>query len=258
MSNGIVSSITRAGTTEPFDIQVVRNQVDGHSNVNINGYNAAVAGTAIPLWENATAYTFPASAVTMTVASSSATDTSPAKVTISGLDTNWNPISEQVTLNGTTGVTTVNQYLRINSVVMNTPATGQTSNVGTITVKNGSTTYGQINPNLGRSQMTVYSVPNGFNFHLRRINAWSGTSLSSSVSIFYNLVTQTYGAASLTAAQISFILFVDVHRYCPNVFSPKTDIQFQFLTSDSSSQHVSLYAEGLLVPVDVLTTQPGG
>jgi hypothetical protein len=257
MSNGIVSSITRAGTTEPFDIQVVRNQVDGHSNVNINGYNAAVAGTAIPLWENATAYTFPASAVTMTVASSSATDTSPAKVTISGLDTNWNPISEQVTLNGTTGVTTVNQYLRINSVLMNTPATSQTTNVGTITVKNGSTTYGQINPGLGRSQMTVYSVPNGFNFHLRRINAWSGSSLSANVYILYNLITQTFGAASLSAAQISFVLFVDVHRYCPNVFSQKTDIQFQFLTSDSSTQHVALYAEGLLVPVDVLTTQPG-
>jgi len=257
MSNGIVSSITRAGTSEPFDLQVNRNQIDGHSNVNINGYNAAVAGTQIPLWENSTAYTFPASALTMTVASSSATDTSPAKVTINGLDANWNAISEQITLNGTTGVTTVNQFLRINSVIMNTPATGQTTNVGNITVKNGSTTYGQINAGLGRSQMTVYSVPNGFNFYLRRINCWSGSSLSSNVYIFYNLLTQQNGAASLSAAQISFTLFVDVHRYCANVFGPKTDLQFLFSTSDSSTQHVAMYAEGLLIPVDVLTTQPG-
>ena len=257
MSNGIVSSITRAGTSEPFDLQVNRNQVDGHSNVNINGYNAAVAGTQIPLWENATAYTFPASALTMTVASSSATDASPAKVTINGLDANWNAISEVVTLNGTTGVTTVNQYLRINSVVMLTPATGQSSNVGTITVKNGTTTYGQINATLGRSQMTVYSVPNGFNFYLRRINCWSGSSLSSNVYIFYNLLTQQNGAASLSAAQVSFTLFMDVHRYCANVFGTKTDLQFLFSTSDSSNQHVAMYAEGLLIPADVLTTQPG-
>ena len=247
---GTVSSITRAGTSEPFDLQVNRNEVYGHSNVNINGYNAAVAGTAIPLWENATAYTFPASALTMTVASSSATDASPAKLTISGLDANWNAISEQITLNGATGVTTVNQYLRINSVVMNTPATGQTTNVGTITVKNGSTTYGQINAGLGRSQMTVYSVPNGFNFYLRRINCWSGSSLSSNVYIFYNLLTQQNGAALLSAAQISFALFVDVHRYCANVFGPKTDLQFLFSTSDSSTQHVAMYAEGLLIQAD--------
>jgi hypothetical protein len=245
-----VSSITRAGTSEPFDLQVNRNEVYGHSNVNINGYNAAVAGTPIPLWENASTYTFPASALTMTVVSSSATDASPAKVTVSGLDANWNAISESVTLNGTTGVTTVNQYLRINSVAMATPATGQTTNVGTITVKNGSTTYGQINIGLGRSQMTVYSVPNGFNFYLRRINCWSGSSLSSSVYIFYNLLTQQFGAASLSAAQVSFALFMDVHRYCANVFGPKTDIQFLFSTSDSSSQHVAMYAEGLLVQAD--------
>jgi len=257
MSNGIVSSITRAGTSEPFDLQVNRNQIDGHSNVNINGYNAAVAGTQIPLWENATAYTFPASALTMTVVSSSATDASPAKLTINGLDANWNAISEQVTLNGTTGVTTVNQYLRINSVIMNTPATGQSTNVGTITVKNGSTTYAQINAGLGRSQMTVYSVPNGFNFYLRRINCWSGSSLASGVYIYYNLVSQQSGAALLSAAQVSFELFMDVHRYCANTFGPKTDLQFLFSTSDSSNQHVSMYAEGLLIPVDVLTTQPG-
>jgi hypothetical protein len=257
MSEAIVSSITRAGTYEPFDLQVNRNQIYGHSNVNINGYNATVAGTQIPLWENATVYTFPSSALTMTIASSSATDTSPAKVTISGLDANWNPISEQVTLNGTTGVTTVNQYLRVNSLIMNTPATSQTSNVGTITAKNSSTTYAQINPGLGRSQMTIYSVPNGYNFYLRRINCWSGSSLSSNVYIFYNLTTQQSGAASLSAAQISFTLFIDVHRYCANVFGPKTDLTFLFSTSDSSSQHVALYAEGLLIPTDTLTTQPG-
>ena len=244
-----IESVTKVGRTEPFDLQVSRNQIMGHTVVNINGYNAAVAGTSIPLWENATTYTFPSTALTMTVASSSATDASPAKVTINGLDANYNQLTEVVALNGTTGVTTVNKFLRINSIVMTAVASGQVSNVGTITVSNGGTTYAQINPGLGRSQMTVYTVPNGYTFYLNRINAWSGSSLSGNVYIFYNLTNSTNGI-NISTAQISFTLFVDVHRYAPNVFQQKADLTFAFSTSDSSSQHVAAYIEGFLIQND--------
>ena len=253
MSNGIVSSITRAGAYEPFDVQVSRTQIAGHQSVNINGYNASVAGTQIPLWENATAYTFPSTALTMTIASSSATDVSPAAVTISGLDANWNQISETIVLTGTTGVATTNKYLRINSLTMVGVASGQESNVGTITAKNGGTTYGQINATLGRSQMSIYSIPAGYTGYLRRINCWCGSLTLGTNWILYNFFAQTNGI-NLSSAQISFFQDIDVHRYCPSVYQQKTDLVWTFSSSDSSNQHVAMYAELLLIKNDNLVT----
>ena len=61
-------------------------------------------------WENATAYTYPVAATQMRLAGT-AGDT--ATITISGLDANYLPISENLTLNGSTAVTTVNSYFRI-------------------------------------------------------------------------------------------------------------------------------------------------
>jgi hypothetical protein len=57
MSNGITASVTRAGAYEPFDLQVARGQIAGHSVVSIFGYQASVTTTVLPIWENATVYT---------------------------------------------------------------------------------------------------------------------------------------------------------------------------------------------------------
>ena len=236
-------SVSKMGTTEPFALQVARNQIMGHSVLNINGYQPAISTTQIALWELAQAYVYPNSNVTMTLVSTSASDTSAVKVTINGLDSNYNPVSEVVALNGTTGVATVNTYFRINSLVLNAG-----NNVGTITAANGGTTYAVILPGNGRSQMAIYTVPAGYTFYLNRINAWSGTSLSTGNYVLYNLVTTVNGITS-SAAQISFELFVDVHRYAPNSFAAGTDIQFQF-TSSSGAQHVAAYVEGYLVKND--------
>ena len=72
MSNGIVSSVTRGGAYEPFELQVSRNQILGHSTANIFAYGTtpATAGTFRTVWENmaTTDYVFPTSATTMTLA----------------------------------------------------------------------------------------------------------------------------------------------------------------------------------------------
>ena len=118
MSNGIVASVTRAGAYEPFDLQVSRGQIMGHSTLSLFGYQISISTTSIPIWENATTYTYPTSATTLNITSSSTSDVSPAQVLISGLDANYLPISETVVLNGTANVATVNSYFRVNSLVM--------------------------------------------------------------------------------------------------------------------------------------------
>lgn len=244
-----IESITKMGRYEDFDLQVVRNQIMGHKNVNINGYNTSVGASAIPLWENSSAYVFPSTALTMSVVSSSALDIGGAKVQIIGLDANWDEISEVITLNGITPVTTVLQYLRINSVIMTAAASGQSSNAGIITVTNTGTVYGQINVGLGRSQMSIYSVPAGYTGYVRRINAWTGTTVVGSNWVIYNFYYQNNGLA-ISTAEVSFFQNIDVHRYCPLVYQEKTDLVWTFSASDSTLQSVALYAELLLIQND--------
>ena len=161
-TNNSVQSITRQAKYEPFDLQVSRGQITGHQAVSIFGYQSAIGNTTIPVWENASTYTYPTSASTLTVVSSSTSDVAPAAVLVSGLDSNFNQISEIVVLNGTTGVTTNNSYFRVNSLLMVGVASGQTSNAGAITAKQSSNTLAQINTGIGKSQSTIYTVPAGY------------------------------------------------------------------------------------------------
>src|SRR5210317_1110427 len=131
-----VSSITRIGQTEPFELQVSRDQIAYHEVRNIFGWQSSVSTTFIPLWENATAYTYPTSALPMTVTSASASDNG-GTVTIIGLDINYNEISETVVANSTTAPVTTKGFFRINDVIYADTGT----NVGIITISNGGTTY---------------------------------------------------------------------------------------------------------------------
>jgi len=49
-TNNSVTSITRKGQTEPFDLQVARGQIYGHSVLNIYGYQASVGTSFVPVW----------------------------------------------------------------------------------------------------------------------------------------------------------------------------------------------------------------
>ena len=183
----IMPSVTMQGAYEPFDLQVARNQIAGHQTVSIFGYQASVGTTPIPIWENASTYTFPTSASTLTLVSNSTSDNTSASVLISGLDANFNPISETLFLNGTTGVTTVNSYLRVNGLVMASPGTSQVTNVGTITIKQSTNTLAQINAGVGKSQSTVFTVPNGYTFYLDLAEVNTSNSYTGSVIITYRV-----------------------------------------------------------------------
>ena len=233
MSNGIVSSITRGGATEPFDLQVARGQILGHSILSLFGYQSSVTTTSIPIWENASTYTYITSASTLTMVSTSASDDTSAKILINGLDSSFNPISETLALNGTTGVTTVNSYFRINSLLMTSPGTGQTTNVGTITLKQSSNVVAQINTGIGKSQSTIYTVPNGYQFYLTLAEVNTTGTYGSGTIITYKVVTKnnTTGV-TLTILQQPFIATYSVNRSdTPFLYDQKTDIQWQLGTN---------------------------
>lgn len=240
--------------TQDWYLAVARGQIGGASQVNIYGYQSALSTTMVPIWENVTAYTYPASASTMLLYSSSASDTN-VSILINGLDSNYAPSSETLVLtNGTTGVTTTKSYIRINSISV----AGSTAPVGVIYLSNaGKTqTYAQINltsaagggsVSAGRSQMNIYTVPAGYTFYLTRVNAYATTDNSSSKFVNYQVYSRniTTGAVQYVA-QAPFTGSYTALRISPRAYGPKTDIQWQCSYS-SGTAAIGIAVEGVLI-----------
>jgi len=246
---GVTSSISRMGVYEPFDLQVSRGQISGHSILSLFGYQSAVGNTKVPVWENATAYTYITSASTLTLVSTSASDDTVAKILISGLDASFNPISETLALNGTSGVTTVNSYFRVNSLLMTTPGTSQSTNVGTITLKQSSNIVAQINVGIGKSQMTIYTVPAGYSFYLDLAEVNTSNSYTSSNIITYSVQTiNNATGVKLNVLQQPFVATYLANRSSdPFLYTEKTDIQWQLVTSTATTVATGIILAGKLI-----------
>lgn len=243
MTTSYVSQ-TQYGKNEDFDLQVARGQVQGHSTANIYGYQPSVGTTSIPIWENATAYTYPASAVTMYL-SGTAGDT--AKITIVGLDSSYNVISETVTLNGATPVATVKQYLRVNS--MSVTVGSATNPAGAVYLKDvgGTITYAQINAGIGRTQAAIYTVPAGFTYYLSRVNIY--TSLNGNDYCTYQNKTISPAGVVQVTQQAPFAISYEAQRVMPRPFAEKTDIQLMAKIQTGTGA-VAISQEGYLIKND--------
>jgi len=243
----LIESVTKVGAYEPFDLQVSRNQIMGHSVQNIYGYQGSVTTTNIPLWENAAAYVYPVSATTMNLVSNNNADT--ASITIVGLNASYAVTTEVVVLTGTTAVTTVNSYLRINNMFVSAGST--TNPAGVITLKDltNTTTYAQINAGIGRTQMSIYTVPAGYTFYLSRVDCNSSFNGNNANYVTYkNYNVSSAGVVTVTQ-QSPFTAWYHSQRVMPRAFAEKTDIQFQFQTSAGTAA-VNCSVEGWLIQND--------
>lgn len=233
---------TRSLLAADWTMQVAMGRVPGASLVNLYGYQGSVDGTWIPIWENATAYTYPPDAGTaMTLYSSSASDTA-VSVLIDGLDANYAPLNETLILsNGVTGVTTANSYRRINNMRI----TGSNNPVGIIRLASSDKviTYAQINIGVGKIQTSMYTVPAGYTFYLNRVTA-SASATSSAKVLGYRVYQQFNGLTSILL-QSPWIDTYETQRIVPNPYQEKTSIQWQ-VTSHTTSQ-VGIRIEGVLV-----------
>jgi len=242
---GAVRSITQVGTYEPFELQVARGQITGHSTVNIYGVNSGVGTSYIPLWETSAAYVYPASATTMHLASSVNTgdDLSGTTILIQGLSSTYAPISETLALTGTTNVTTTKSYLRINSMSV---SSGVPTGIITLKDLTDTTTYARINAGNGRTQMSIYTVPAGYTFYLSRIDAYTSLNGSNAdYNIYRNYTTSSSNVVAITQ-QAPFTNTYHAQRVMPRPFTEKTDIQLQCKASANTS-YTSIAAEGFLV-----------
>lgn len=188
-------------------------------------------------------YTFPTTATTMNVVSTSASDDNTKRVTVSGLDENYKPISEIVTLNGTANVTTTNQYLRIQRLSVS----GSNSIVGNVTIRNANV-LGCLRDGDGQSLQAVYTIPAGQTGYL--------TQISASVSKGGDAIFKLYSKSATTPplARHVFSLFDLSYQYdfpYPTVLPEKTDIEMTALSSTGSASATATF------DILLVNNQPG-
>jgi hypothetical protein len=176
-------SVTVQGAYEPFELQVARNQIMGHTSLCNFGFNSAVGTSYETVWIEGGTYAFPTDSAILKVSSSSATDdkdsTGAHTVLIEGLNENGNLVSEIVTLEGQTQVDTINEYFRVNKMIVLTAGSGGTS-VGAIYAGTGSAggglptvIFNRTGINSNESESAFYTVPIGYTAY---INAWTMSS----------------------------------------------------------------------------------
>lgn len=167
-----ISSVTRAGTFEPFELQVSRGQIQGHRNVTVFGFNPDVDTSQVSVWPLASLITFPATALQMTVSSTSANDTSAGTgaqtIVVQGLDANYNEVSETVTMNGQTAVAMTAALIRVNYAYVATAGSGNGAagdiyiGTGTVTTGVPATVYDVIKFDYNTTITGSWTVPAGY------------------------------------------------------------------------------------------------
>lgn len=155
--------------TQDFGFDVARGVFENCTAVDLFGFNRTIGTAYETVWNNGGGiYPFPSAADTLSVVSSSASDT--MDVMITGLDANRDILVETVTLTGTTAVTTTGEFLRVNACVITSG-----NNVGNITVTHGTDVIGYIQATYGVHQAVIYSVPRKHRLFINQIDFTSGT-----------------------------------------------------------------------------------
>jgi hypothetical protein len=205
-------SITQSGRFEPFELQVARDQITWHQSVIVFGFNGDVDTSVETVWPYGGLLTFPSAALQLSVSSDNAADTSAGTgartVYLEGLDANYNVISETVTLNGQTAVTTTNSYLRINNCYVRTAGSGNSAagtiyfGTGTVTAGVPATVYDVIQFDYNSRITGSYTVPAGYTAYVSQ-GLFSSGQVSGSNAVTGRLMTRGTNNIRLTAAVVT-------------------------------------------------------
>lgn len=234
----IASSVGGDRLPKDFLLEVSKGNIPGSSIVNVFGHNANVGDPEESLWEEGGVYVFPSAASVMTVSSSSANDTEVGTgartVLVVGLDSDYNEISEIVTLNGQSGVTTTKSYLRLRTLKIETVgASGSNEGIiyigtGTIAIGKPENVFCVIGIGEGISHFGPFTVPAG-----KTAYAWSSAiSVESGKFVELHGYIKEFNKPVIQATELS-IFQATITETTNGAFKhpEKTDIDFRALVS---------------------------
>ena len=210
-------------------IHIARGAVAQTSHINKFGYNTSV-GTGFEVVADLGTNYLPTSAGVVSIVSSDANDddgdTGARTVEIQGLDADYNELSETVTMNGTSAVTTTASFLRVFRMKVLTAGSSQV-NEGNLTASIGGTDIAIIHSdNGGQTLMAVYTIPAGKKGYLLKFQG----SISKNQEAVYQLRIKngTSDAAWQMKGQWGTFAQPVTYDYpVPIEIPEKTDIQVQ-------------------------------
>lgn len=246
-----VSSISRVGTSEPFELQVARGQIAYHKTNFKFGFNGDVDDSLETVWAQGGLYSYLAAASILKVSSSSTNDASAGTgartVTLFGLDANYDEISEDVTLNGQTAVNTTQEFLRINRMTVNTAGSGG-QNAGVIYAGTGTVTsgvpankYATIAIGDNQTLMALWTVPRGYTAFLTQVDITLATTQNNKYCTS-SLVARPFGG--VFQVKDKFVKSESSHNQSytfPLKFDEKTDLEVRAI-GDSSGADIAISA----------------
>ena len=173
-------------TSDEFDVAVAMGHIPNWEAVRKFGTNSTVGTSGFEdMWEPGTVRSLPAAAAVASVSSSSAADdgdpegTGAHTLLVSGLDANYLEVSETVTLNGVSAVTTTQTFLRIDRAYITKVGSGGT-NAGNISISVGGALQAYITAAEGQTAQAMYTVPANKLFVLTFYNVGIGRIAGSS------------------------------------------------------------------------------
>jgi len=243
-----VSSISRVGTSEPFELQVARGQIAYHKPLFKFGNNNTVGDTLETIWAEGGLYSYLTAATVLKVSSSSTDDTSAGTgartVQLYGLDADYNEINELVTLNGQTAVNTTQSFLRINRMVVRSAGSGGANagvvyaGTGTVTTGVPANVYASVNGITGANQslMSLWTVPAGYTAYLLQYDISNGTTSNTPAVCKLILAVRPHGEVfqSKDVKSLTTGMHVEETFAVPLKIEEKSDIEVRAISSSAS------------------------
>ena len=231
-----ISSITRVGKTEPFELQVARGQISWHDKVHKFGFNPLINDAEETIWDVGGIYSYPSTAVKMTATSTDGANDEDVQVNIQGLDADYNEISETVTLNASGTKETNSFFLR----VFRASIQGSQEPSGTINITNTGTTYARVTLGDNQTLMCVWTVPAGYTAYLLQKDVTCLTEANNKFGTI-RLVSKELGGVFKTKDKFAVQNdHTEIAYSIPLSIPEKTDIEVRAIGSSSNSElHVS-------------------
>lgn len=245
-----------------FPRRVAFGQIPGASIVTIMGHNGDIDAGTVPedIWEGGGVYPFQSAAVSLELVSTDIDDTAAGTgartIRVETLDGNYSPVTQTVTMNGTTPVALTGTHLRVNKVQVITSGTSETNEgVITLRVPGPGDTLAVIDNNGGVvgdgiAHNGIYTVPSGFRFLFIYNHVNILKTATDNAQILFRIrpfgeswrVANQWGPASTGGSSVSS------ESPATPMQSEKTDIRYTVSSVSANNIGVNCFGVGLLIP----------
>jgi hypothetical protein len=236
-------SITQVGTSEPFELQVARGDITGHTALFKYGYNPLIVNVEETIWDVGGIYAYPTSAVKMAATSAGGSDDEFVEITMVGLDADYKEVSEVVVLDGTGFAESDTFFLRLYRAFVS----GSQAPTGNVTIANSSTTYAQITLGENQTLMAVYTVPAGHTLYVTESIATHGTDTSGAF-MTVRFLTRRNNGVFRTSVKVDIIGGELIFPFTqPLKIEEKTDVEVRAKCSKNQNNSISAVFQGVLI-----------